>query len=88
MSEIKTLLQSERAAWQMSQSEFAKLLAIPVRTLQNWEAGRNAPNQLHTLLLCLKLIRLIEVEAQRQGNESILDVIADFPAIASGLWRV
>lgn len=29
---------------QMSQSEFAKLLGVSVRTLQEWEQGRRAPS--------------------------------------------
>lgn len=88
MQDSKILLKTERAAWQMSQSEFAALLNIPVRTLQNWEAGRKPPDQLLTLLLCLQLVRLIEAEAQQQGNSSMLAIIADFPALADALRKI
>lgn len=32
-----------RAAYELSQSQFAALLGISVRTLQNWEQGRRSP---------------------------------------------
>jgi putative transcriptional regulator len=32
-----------RAAYDLSQSQFAALLGISVRTLQNWEQGRRSP---------------------------------------------
>lgn len=88
MQDSKTLLKTERAAWQMSQSEFATLLKVPVRSLQNWEAGRKPPDCFSTLLLCLQLIRLIEAEAQQQGNSSMLAVITDFAALAVALRKI
>ena len=32
-----------RAGYELSQSQFAALLGISVRTLQNWEQGRRSP---------------------------------------------
>lgn len=32
-----------RATYQLSQTEFASLLGISVKTLRNWEQGRRAP---------------------------------------------
>ena len=32
-----------RASYQLSQNEFAALLGVSIRTLQNWEQGRRAP---------------------------------------------
>jgi putative transcriptional regulator len=32
-----------RASYKLSQEEFARLLGISVRTLQNWEQGRRRP---------------------------------------------
>ena len=36
-------VKSIRAHYRLSQSEFAALLGISVRTLQNWEQGRRTP---------------------------------------------
>ena len=36
-------VQGIRSAYNLSQSEFARLLGISVSTLQNWEQGRRAP---------------------------------------------
>jgi putative transcriptional regulator len=33
-----------REATGLSQSKFAELLGVPVRTLQEWEQGRRAPS--------------------------------------------
>lgn len=90
MQNSKTLLKTEREGWQMTQAEFARLLSVPLRSLQNWEAEQDSrvpPASLCTLLLCLRLIRLIEAETRQQGNDALLAVIADFPTIAAGLWR-
>jgi putative transcriptional regulator len=32
-----------RSSYQLSQEQFARLLGISVRTLQNWEQGRRRP---------------------------------------------
>ena len=39
----KTLLRSYRKRHKLSQSDLARELNISVRTLQNWEIGRNEP---------------------------------------------
>jgi putative transcriptional regulator len=36
-------IQRLRAAYQLTQNEFAALLGISVKTLRNWEQGRRAP---------------------------------------------
>lgn len=36
-------IKSLRAAYQLSQSEFAALLGVSVKTLQDWEQGRRIP---------------------------------------------
>lgn len=43
-SEAKPDLAAFRAANGMSQREFADLMGIDMRTLQNWEQGRNRPD--------------------------------------------
>ena len=40
-----------RERYQLSQSEFATLLGISVRTLQNWEQGRRTPRGAARILL-------------------------------------
>ena len=40
-----------RAEYQLSQNEFAALLGVSVRTLQNWEQGRRAPEGAARVLL-------------------------------------
>lgn len=40
-----------RERYQLSQSEFATLLGISVKTLQNWEQGRRAPRGTAQVLL-------------------------------------
>jgi transcriptional regulator with XRE-family HTH domain len=42
-----------RAKLELSQSEFAKLLGVSVRTLQDWEQGRNSPGAPAVALLKL-----------------------------------
>jgi putative transcriptional regulator len=42
-----------RARLKLSQSGFAKLLGVPVRTLQQWEQGRQSPNAAGVSLLKL-----------------------------------
>lgn len=39
-----TLASTARTALHMSQAEFAKLMGVSVRTLQNWEQGRTEPS--------------------------------------------
>jgi putative transcriptional regulator len=39
----KTDVQQIRAAYRLSQNEFATLLGISLGTLRNWEQGRRAP---------------------------------------------
>ena len=40
-----------RERYQLSQSEFATLLGISVKTLQNWEQGRRTPRGAARILL-------------------------------------
>jgi putative transcriptional regulator len=40
-----------RSAYGLSQSQFAELLGISVRTLQNWEQGRRSPQGAARVLL-------------------------------------
>jgi len=40
-----------RARYQMSQSEFAALLGVSIKTLQNWEQGRRSPHGAARVLL-------------------------------------
>ena len=40
-----------REQYQLSQSEFAALLGISVKTLQNWEQGRRSPHGSARILL-------------------------------------
>ena len=37
-------LNIKRIRGELSQSEFAELLGVPVRTLQDWEQGRREPS--------------------------------------------
>ena len=40
-----------RARYKMSQSEFAALLGVSIKTLQNWEQGRRSPHGAARVLL-------------------------------------
>jgi putative transcriptional regulator len=40
-----------RAQYALSQSEFAAMLGVSVKTLQNWEPGRRAPHGAARILL-------------------------------------
>jgi putative transcriptional regulator len=46
-------LKAARAALLMSQSDFAKLLGIPLATLQNWEQRRTQPDAVANTLIDL-----------------------------------
>ena len=46
-------LKLSRAALELSQSDFAALLGIPVATLQNWEQRRTVPDAVATTLIDL-----------------------------------
>lgn len=48
---MKTAIRAYRRKHNLSQSEFAAKLGISVRTLQNWEIGRNAPRGLYKIAL-------------------------------------
>ncbi len=54
-----------RTQFQLSQSEFASLLGISVKTLQNWEQGRRTPQGAARVLL--------QVAAQHPG--AVWDVV-------------
>lgn len=49
----------------LSQLEFAELLGISVRTLQDWEQGRRAPNA-----AAIALLRLAEAGALKKRTKS------------------
>ena len=53
---MKTTIRAHRKRHKLSQSEFAAKLGISVRTLQNWETGRNEPRGLAKVAL-LEAIR-------------------------------
>ena len=40
-----------RQGYQLSQSEFAALLGVSIKTLQNWEQGRRSPHGAARILL-------------------------------------
>ena len=46
-------LNIKRIRGELSQTEFAELLGVSVRTLQDWEQGRHAPNAAAVALLRL-----------------------------------
>ena len=46
-------LKLSRALLELSQSDFAALLGIPVATLQNWEQRRTVPDTVATTLIDL-----------------------------------
>jgi putative transcriptional regulator len=47
----KPNVQRIRAAYNLSQSEFARLMGVSVSTLQNWEQGRRSPQGPASVLL-------------------------------------
>jgi putative transcriptional regulator len=60
--EPAALLVAVRNRHGLSQREFADMLGLDVRTLQNWEQGRNRPDAaaLHLVVLFDRLPELIE----------------------------
>jgi putative transcriptional regulator len=54
-------LNIKRIRGELSQSEFAELLGVPVRTLQDWEQGRHEPNA-----SAIALLRLAEAGALKK----------------------
>jgi putative transcriptional regulator len=54
-----------RARFDLSQSEFAALLGVSVKTLQNWEQGRRTPHGAARILL----------EVAAQHPEAVWDVV-------------
>jgi putative transcriptional regulator len=48
-----TKLNIKRIRGELSQAQFADLLGVSVRTLQDWEQGRHAPNAAAVALLRL-----------------------------------
>ena len=58
-----------RAQYDLSQSQFASLLGISVKTLQNWEQGRRAPRGPARVLLQVAARHPEAVwDAVRRGN--------------------
>ena len=63
MSEqLRVQLKAARAKLGMSQSQFAKHLDLPVRTLQSWEMNRNTP---HSFALKALETKLAEILAEK-----------------------
>jgi len=56
-----------RARFDLSQSEFAALLGISVKTLQNWEQGRRTPHGAARILL----------EVAARYPEAVRDVVSE-----------
>ncbi len=59
-----------RANYQLSQSEFAALLGVSVRTVQNWEQGRRVPEGPARVLL-----QIVD-----RHPEAVWDVVRRTPA--------
>lgn len=55
-----------RAQYDLSQSEFAALLGVSIKTLQNWEQGRRAPHGTARVLL----------QVAARHPEAVWDVVA------------
>jgi putative transcriptional regulator len=54
-----------RAGYELTQSEFASLLGVSVKTLQNWEQGRREPHGAARVLL----------QIAEKHPEAVLDVV-------------
>ncbi|MBP6784424.1 MAG: helix-turn-helix domain-containing protein [Verrucomicrobiales bacterium] len=50
----------------MSQSEFARYLGVPVRTVQSWEHGTTVPSGAAATLLAVATYRPEAIEAARR----------------------
>ena len=55
-----------REGYELSQSEFAALLGVSIKTLQNWEQGRRAPHGTARVLL----------QVAAKHPEAVWDVVA------------
>jgi len=60
-----------RQGYQLSQSEFAALLGVSIKTLQNWEQGRRSPHGAARILL----------QVAAKHPDAVWDVVE--PAVAS-----
>jgi putative transcriptional regulator len=60
-----------RERFELSQSEFAALLGISVKTLQNWEQGRRTPRGAARVLL----------QVASKHPEAVWDVVKPAPAL-------
>jgi DNA-binding transcriptional regulator YiaG len=67
-----------RDRWKLSQREFAAALGLDVRTLQNWEQGRNAPDA-----AVLALIALFDRDPALVTSVLFAPVPLDEPAAAA-----
>jgi putative transcriptional regulator len=63
-------VKSVRAKYKLSQREFAAMLGISVRTLQNWEQGRRSPEGPARVLLLIAA----------KHPEAVLDVVGPIAA--------
>ena len=59
-----------REGYELSQSEFAALLGVSIKTLQNWEQGRRSPHGTARVLL----------QVAAKHPEAVWDVVA--PAVS------
>lgn len=58
----KTVFTETRKEIRLSQSGFARLLGVPVRTLQGWELGRPIPK---SIMILAELLREVPVVRKR-----------------------
>ncbi|CAN7192036.1 helix-turn-helix domain-containing protein [Pseudoduganella sp. LjRoot289] len=59
----------------LSQSQFAALLGVSIRTLQGWEQGRKQPSGAARTLLAIALANPGAVLAVRQGSPEATPVL-------------
>lgn len=55
MKTLPVILRRWRRRRGLSQSQAAPVLGVPIKTLQNWEAGRNTPGTLARELIAQKM---------------------------------
>lgn len=60
-----------REQYDLSQSEFAALLGVSIKTLQNWEQGRRAPHGTARVLL----------QVAAKHPEAVWDVVSPSPHV-------
>jgi DNA-binding transcriptional regulator YiaG len=78
VAEPSAFIADVRGRWEMSQREFAAALGLDLRTLQNWEQGRNAPDS-----AVLTLVALFDRDPALVTNALFAPVPLDEPAAAA-----